>query len=154
VFEDTEAKGGFDEIWYLADIVGYGPEPCACIELLRQYKHISVAGNRDWAAIGKIDTSDFNLDAGQAYQWTAQQLTAEDVNYLQALAIELKRDDFTLVHGSPRQPLWEYLLSVNVARDNFGYFDTNFCLVVHSHVPLTFGQNKDGKCFVAKIFVQ
>ena len=150
VLEDIEAKGGFDEIWCLGDIVGYGPEPHACIALLRRYKHISVAGNHDWAAIGKIDTSAFNLDAAQACQWTAQQLTAEDVNYLQDLAIKLRRDDFTLVHGSPRQPIWEYLLSVNAARDNFGYFDTNFCLVAHSHVPLIFGQNKDGKCFAAK----
>ena len=56
VLEDIEAKGGFDEIWCLGDIVGYGPEPHACIEHLRRYKHISVAGNHDWAAIGKIDT--------------------------------------------------------------------------------------------------
>ncbi len=151
VLKDIEAKGGFNEIWCLGDIVGYGPEPHACIELLQQYKHICVAGNHDWAAVGKIDTSNFNPDAARACQWTAQQLTAEDANYLQNLAIKLTRGDFTLVHGSPRQPIWEYLLSVDDARDNFSYFDTNFCLVAHSHVPLIFGQDKGGKYFTAKI---
>lgn len=63
VLEDLEAKGGFDEIWCLGDIVGYGPEPHACIELLLSQNYICVAGNHDWAAIGKIDTLDFNPDA-------------------------------------------------------------------------------------------
>jgi len=151
VLENIEAGGGFDEIWCLGDVVGYGPEPHACIELLRCYNHICVAGNHDWAAIGKIDISDFNPDAAEACRWTAQQLTAEDVNYLRDLPLTLKRDDFTLVHGSPRRPVWEYLLSVDRARDNFTHFDTKFCLVGHSHVPLIFWQDKTGNCFGAKI---
>lgn len=150
VIADVKTRGGFDEIWCLGDVVGYGPEPHACIEILRQHKHICVAGNHDLAAIGKIDTSDFSPDAVRADQWTTQQLTTSDVNYLQNLPVKLTKGDFTLVHGSPRHPAWEYLLSVESARDSFIYFDTKFCLVGHSHVPLVFQENKNGTCFMAK----
>ncbi len=83
--DDMEPRGRNDEIWCLGDVVGYGPEPHACIELLRRYNHIYVAGNHDWAAIGKIDISDFNLDAARACQWTPKQLSKDDVAYLQNL---------------------------------------------------------------------
>jgi len=151
VLADIKTRGGFDEIWCLGDVVGYGPEPHACIKILQQYKHICVAGNHDWAAIGKIDTSNFNPDAARANQWTARQLTTTDLSYLQNLPVKLTQGDFTLVHGSPRQPIWEYLLSIEGARDSFSYFDTNFCLVGHSHMPLIFRENKDGTCFIAKV---
>ena len=62
VLEDIESRGGVEEIWCLGDVVGYGPDPCQCIELLRQYKHICVAGNHDWAAIGKLDTFQKAID--------------------------------------------------------------------------------------------
>ncbi len=151
VLDDVEARGGFDEIWCLGDIVGYGPEPHACIELLQRYKHTCVAGNHDWAAAGKINISDFNPDAARACQWTAKQLTEEDMKYLQNLPDKLVRGGFTLVHGSPRQPIWEYLLSVGDAYASFDYFDTKFCFIGHSHVPLIFWQDKKGNCFGARI---
>lgn len=138
VLQDIDSRGGFDKIWCLGDVVGYGPEPRECIDLLRQYDHLCVAGNHDWAAISKIDTSDFNPDAAQACHWTGQQLTKEDIEFLQNLPLRHCHDDFTLVHGSPREPIWEYLLSLEVAKDNFAYFETDFCLVGHSHVPLVF----------------
>lgn len=140
VLEDVRAHGGFDEVWCLGDIVGYGPDPHQCIELLRGLRHICVAGNHDWAAIGKIDTSDFNPVAAQACHWTAKQLTAEEIEYLQSLPLTLTRDDFTLAHGSPREPIWEYLLSLELAKENLKHFTTRYCLVGHSHVPLVFEQ--------------
>jgi len=155
VLQDIESKGGTDEIWCLGDVVGYGPEPHACIELLRQYKHICVAGNHDWAAIGKIDISDFNPYAAQAILWTRQQLGAGDVDYLQGLPQKIIRGDFTLVHGSPRHPIWEYLdpgwLSTKDVEDNFNRFDTKFCLVGHSHKPIVFQQDSSKDYSVAKI---
>ena len=138
VLRDVDIRGGFDKIWCLGDVVGYGPDPHECIELLRQYEHVCVAGNHDWAAIGKMDTSDFNTVAAQACHWTSQQLTEEDVDYLKSLPLSIGQGDFTLVHGSPREPLWEYVLSIEVAKVNFGHFETAFCFVGHSHVPLIF----------------
>jgi len=146
VLVDIERRGEAEEVWCLGDIVGYGPDPHQCIELLRQTNHVCVAGNHDWAAIGKIDTSEFNPDAAAACRWTAQQLTPEDIQYLKQLPLVIQKDDFTLVHGSPRDPIWEYLLSISIARENFAYFKSRFCLVGHSHVPLVFKYSGTGAC--------
>jgi predicted phosphodiesterase len=146
VLEAIKREGGVEELWCLGDIVGYGPDPHECIELLRQYKHVCVAGNHDWAAIGKIDTSDFNPAAAAAAHWTTGQLTPQDVDYLRDLPLTIEKDDFTLAHGSPREPIWEYLLSVSSARENFVHFNTKFCLVGHSHMPLIFQQTETSGC--------
>lgn len=138
VLNDAEGRGGFDKIWCLGDVVGYGPDPHDCIERLRQFESVCIAGNHDWAAIGKMDTSEFNPVAAAAAHWTAEQLTAEDKDYLQKLPLTLHENGFTLAHGSPREPIWEYLLSTEAAQDNFTYFETAYCLVGHSHVPLIF----------------
>lgn len=145
VLEDIERQGGAKKIWCLGDIVGYGPDPHQCLELLRQTNHTGVAGNHDWAAIGKIDTSDFNPDAVIACRWTATRLTQEDKDYLAALPLTVEEDEFTLAHGSPREPLKEYLISIGAASVNFNFFKTQFCLVGHSHLPLVF-INDDGVC--------
>jgi len=146
VLDDIKRKERVEEIWCLGDIVGYGPDPHQCLELLRQYNHVCVAGNHDWAAIGKLDTSNFNPDAAAACRWTAQQLTPEDVNYLESLPLVIQKGDFTLVHGSPREPIWEYLLSTSSAKENFAYFQSPFCLVGHSHMPLVFKYGDDNVC--------
>lgn len=138
VLLDIAEKGGVEELWCLGDVVGYGPDPSACIALLRNRPHLCVAGNHDWAAIGKVDISDFNPDAAQACRWTGEQLSAEDVKYLESLPLTLTRRDFTIAHGSPRDPIWEYVLSEKSARDNFRSFETMYCLIGHSHVPLVF----------------
>ncbi len=138
VLRHADGRGGFDKIWCLGDVVGYGPDPHECIERLRQFKPVCIAGNHDWAAIGKMDTSEFNPVAAIAAQWTAEQLTAEDKDYLLGLPLTLQENGFTLVHGSPREPIWEYLLSSEAAQENFSYFETAHCLVGHSHVPLVF----------------
>ncbi len=146
VLDDIEHLGGVERVWCLGDVVGYGPDPHECIELLRQTNHVCVAGNHDWAAIGKIDTAEFNPDAAAACHWTAQQLDSADVEYLGNLPLVIQEGDFTLVHGSPREPIWEYLISTSLAKENFAYFKSQFCLVGHSHVPLVFCYDEDGAC--------
>lgn len=146
VLDDIKRRGGVETVWCLGDVVGYGPDPHQCIALLRQYNHVCVAGNHDWAAIGKLSLSEFNPDAAVACRWTAQQLSPEDVDYLENLPTVIEKDDFTLVHGSPREPIWEYLLSVSSARENFAYFQSQFCLVGHSHAPLVFRLSETGAC--------
>lgn len=143
VLQDAERRGGFEVIWCLGDMVGYGPDPGKCIQLLREQRHVCVAGNHDLAAVGKIDTSSFNPEAAAACRWTSGQLNAEDVSYLSDLPLTLKQGDFTLVHGSPREPVWEYVLSTELARLNFRHFDTRHCLVGHSHSPLFFELDQD-----------
>jgi len=146
VLDDIEGRGGVSEVRCLGDIVGYGPEPRECIALLRQTTNVCVAGNHDWAAISKIDTSDFNPAAAAANLWTAQQLSADDIEYLSSLPLVIEMDDFTLVHGSPREPIWEYVVSVDTAQQNLAYFRTQYCLVGHSHQPAVFTCDETGAC--------
>lgn len=146
VLDDLQQKGGAEEIWCLGDIVGYGPDPHECISLLRRHRHVCVAGNHDWAAIGKMDTSAFNPEAAAACHWTAERLTKEDVEYLNKLPLTLRQGDFTLVHGSPREPIWEYVFTIQSAKANFGHFDSPFCLTGHSHSPLLFELDRNGTC--------
>ena len=146
VLDDIKGRGGVEEVWCLGDVVGYGPNPHQCLELLRQQKHVCVAGNHDWAAVGKIDTAEFNPDAATACRWTAQQLSPEDVEYLENRPLVIQKEGFTLVHGSPREPMWEYLISLSIANQNFAYFQSQFCLVGHSHVPLVFRVSETDVC--------
>ena len=147
VLVDIERQGDVDELWCLGDVVGYGPDPHECIALLNKTNHVCVAGNHDLAAIEKLDTSEFNPDAALACRWTAKKLTAEDRRYLSNLPLIINKGDFTLVHGSPREPVWEYLLSISSAEENFNHFKTKFCLIGHSHVPLMFKKGKKEASF-------
>ena len=144
VLDDIKGWGGVDKVWCLGDIVGYGPDPHECIEALRQIDHICVAGNHDLASIGKIGTDEFNPDAAESCRWTAKQLTSGDIAYLEKLPMVIEEADFTLVHGSPRDPVWEYLLTTSQAKENFALFKTQGCLVGHSHVPLMFSCDENG----------
>jgi len=138
VLEDIERRGGVDEVWCLGDIVGYGPDPHECIAELRRMKHVSVMGNHDGAVVGKVDISFFNRDASAAIRWTASQLTQDDYVYLSQLPLSIEREGFTLVHGSPREPLREYLHSTRSADQNLPYLHTMYCLVGHTHSPAVF----------------
>ena len=146
VLDDIGEKGDIEEIWCLGDIAGYGPDPHRCIEILSQCKHVCIAGNHDMAAIGKADTTYFNPLAVAAINWTAAQLTEDDIRYLDGLPLTLQQGDFTLVHGSPMEPLWEYIISTGIALRNFTYIETPYCLVGHSHVPMAFMKDKDTGC--------
>ncbi len=137
--------GQFDRIWCLGDVVGYGPEPNACIETLREHDLICIAGNHDWAVLDKLDLEEFNPDARAAAEWTRQQLTLTSVDWLHALPerIPTQAEKFTLVHGSPRYPIWEYVMTPAVARINFDFFDTRICLMGHTHVPVLYRHRLD-----------
>jgi predicted phosphodiesterase len=130
----------FDRIWCLGDVVGYGPEPNDCINRLRSFDLLCLAGNHDWAALGKLDLEEFNPDARRAAIWTQEQLTVESLEWLGALPerVPTQAAQFTLVHGSPRYPIWEYVLTPVVARTNFDFFDTPICLMGHTHVPVVY----------------
>ena len=135
VLSDAANRGGMDEVWSLGDVVGYGPDPVKCIALLNSYDYTCVAGNHDWAAIGKIDTTLFNPYAEAAAHWTRDQLSEKETSFLERLPTKVNKGGFTLVHGSPRDPIWEYFLSEAVALASLEHFDTPYCLVGHSHVP-------------------
>ncbi len=129
-----------DQIWFLGDLVGYGPNPNECIAKLRERTDVVIAGNHDWAAVGKIDLEDFSEAARISAQWTANQLTEEHREFLANLPEQLDIDECLLVHGSPYGPLWEYLTSEVLAERSFQHFSNRFCFVGHTHVPVIFIQ--------------
>ncbi len=129
-----------DQIWFLGDLVGYGPNPNECITMLRKRTDVIIAGNHDWAAVGKIDLEDFSTAARISAEWTAQQLTEEHRAFLTDLPERLEIGDCTLVHGSPYGPLWEYLTSEALAERSFQHFSSRLCFVGHTHVPVIFQQ--------------
>jgi predicted phosphodiesterase len=133
-----------DELWVLGDIVGYGPQPNEVIAALQQMGARSVMGNHDGAAIGTVDTADFNPDAAKAVGWTAQALDDNARGYLAALPEVRCEEALTAVHGSPRDPVWEYITSPAVAAANLNAFDTALCLFGHTHVPAVFSST-DGQ---------
>jgi diadenosine tetraphosphatase ApaH/serine/threonine PP2A family protein phosphatase len=140
--DEIAAKEPIDKIWFLGDLVGYGPDPNECIVRLRERTNIIIAGNHDWAAVGKIDLEEFSPAARISAEWTAEQLTEEHRAFLENLPERLDIGECTLVHGSPYGPLWEYLTREEqaLAERSFEYFTSRYCFVGHTHVPVIFQQ--------------
>ncbi|MGH2381237.1 MAG: metallophosphoesterase family protein [Candidatus Limnocylindria bacterium] len=127
-----------DQIWVLGDIVGYGPQPNEVIATLQEMGARSVLGNHDGAAIGTVDAAYFNPDARRAIEWTAGAIDGNTRAYLATLP-EVRRDgELTAVHGSPRDPIWEYITSSEIAATNFSSFETRLCLFGHTHLPVAY----------------
>ncbi len=134
----SEQRTTIDQIWCLGDIVGYGPQPSECVRTVSELCAIVIAGNHDWAAIGKLDLDEFTGVAANSAEWTGEQLTPKERIYLRQLPERERSGDVTLAHGSPLNPIWEYLTSPVGATPNFSAFGTTFCLVGHTHVPSIF----------------
>ncbi|MEK7777580.1 MAG: metallophosphoesterase family protein [Chloroflexota bacterium] len=126
---------GFQEVWCLGDVVGYGPDPGACVDLLQEQSPVTVAGNHDRAAVGLLGLDEFNPYAAEACRWTASKLSETQKTYLRGLPLVLTQGPFTLVHGSLRDPVWEYLLDAEAAQATLALLQTRRCLVAHSHIP-------------------
>lgn len=127
-----------DQVWVLGDTVGYGPQPNEVITTLQEMGARSVLGNHDGAAIGGVDPAYFNTDARAAIEWTATAIDANARSYLATLP-EVRRDgDVTAVHGSPRDPIWEYITSGGIAAANAAHFETRLCLFGHTHMPVAY----------------
>jgi diadenosine tetraphosphatase ApaH/serine/threonine PP2A family protein phosphatase len=138
VLRDTERTGAIDAVWSLGDCVGYGPQPGECIARLRGFEAAMVAGNHERAATGAIGTEDFNPAAAAAAQWTKARLTPDERAFLDELpeVIAPISEDFTLVHGTLRWPIWEYLYESEAALGHLALQQTPFGLVGHTHVPM------------------
>jgi diadenosine tetraphosphatase ApaH/serine/threonine PP2A family protein phosphatase len=132
--------GAVDETWCLGDMVGYGPDPNAVVEEIRDIPNLTcILGNHDMAAIGKIPLEAFNGDARRALEYHEKVLSASNMDFLRALPHNLKvRGEVSLVHGSPRDSVWEYILNTLSARLNFDHFTTPWCFVGHSHLQCMF----------------
>jgi predicted phosphodiesterase len=137
-----EAAGEVDAVWHLGDVVGYGPDPDAVVERLAAIGAHGVRGNHDAAAVGELDVAEFNADARRAIEWTSRTITTMTADWLRALEPTRVEGDVTLVHGSPRDPTWEYILGRESIGANLDALTTPYGLHGHTHVPIAYARTK------------
>lgn len=133
-----------DAVWHLGDVVGYGPDPDAVIDHLRRVDAVGVRGNHDAAALGGPEIDWFNPDARAAMEWTRTRLSARSRTWLADLPERRVDGDWTLVHGSVRDPLWEYVTSRSAASASLEQLTTRVGLHGHTHVPIAWAARDDG----------
>jgi diadenosine tetraphosphatase ApaH/serine/threonine PP2A family protein phosphatase len=139
--------GSYDALWCLGDTIGYGPAPNECVAAIIEHSTVAIGGNHDLACLGKVDLTDFNPDARSANIWNGNQLTAANRAWMEQLPAQRDIDEhFMIAHGSPREPVWEYLLMPDQAIDNFDLFSQQLCFIGHSHVQLGFRLTPQGRC--------
>lgn len=136
---DAEAP---DELWCLGDLVGYGPQPNRCCELVAGRADVCLIGNHDLGVLGRIDLEDFSPDAAASARWTAEVLEDEPRRFLESLSPSAVLDRAELFHASPRDPVWEYVLAPEVAYLSLEATEKPLVLVGHSHIALRFGADE------------
>jgi predicted phosphodiesterase len=148
VLADSE-KQKADEIICLGDIVGYGANPNECVKIVREKSSTILLGNHDAAAVNLLATHHFNSHAKIAIEWTAGALNNESRSFLLSLPLTVTRDGLTLVHATPYEPnMWYYITSLEEAAFNFQYFETDACLVGHTHIPILIVLDKQKEVYV------
>jgi diadenosine tetraphosphatase ApaH/serine/threonine PP2A family protein phosphatase len=138
VLEEVDATSP-DAIWCLGDVVGYGPSPNECCALLEKRADICLVGNHDLVVLGKLDVTDFNGDAATAALWAREQLNESSREFLARLAPSAEAEGVQLFHASPRDPVWDYVLSAEAAYASLQLSHAPIVLVGHSHVALGIG---------------
>ena len=139
VLEAIEAST-CEEMWCLGDLVGYGAEPDACVELSRRHAAICLAGNHDLGVVGALPLEQFSRGAALAARWTQETISAETRSYLEAREPQNLEEAVGLYHASPRDPIWEYVLSPLQAELCLDVQSHKVCFVGHSHVALSFSR--------------
>ena len=144
VFEFLQSNP-VDKIVSCGDLVGYGPDPKQCINKLRALNNFSsVMGNHDAAVINKIDISNFNNDAKEAITINKNMLTKDELDYLNSLKTSVSENNLLFVHGSPRDPINEYLFLVEKFNQAMSFFKEKICFVGHTHQPIIFELDSKG----------
>lgn len=131
-------EAGVDQIWCLGDMVGYGAEPDACTALVRERCSTCLAGNHDLALLGALDISTFSETAAAAIEWTRGEVNEETLDFLGTLGPAASQNGVGLFHASPRDPIWEYVLSTEQAEAGFEAQEERVGLIGHSHIALFF----------------
>ena len=138
---DAVAASDASELWCLGDLVGYGAEPDACVELAREHAAVCLAGNHDLAVTGELPLGEFSTGASLAVQWTKDVIGAEHLAFLKSLRPQGAEGSVGLYHASPRDPVWEYVLSALLAELCLDAQPHRICLIGHSHVALSFARH-------------
>jgi diadenosine tetraphosphatase ApaH/serine/threonine PP2A family protein phosphatase len=147
VLADTRAAK-VDAVWCLGDLVGYGAQPDECVELAREACDVCLAGNHDLVVTGALDMTDFSAGAAAAATWTRENIADSSREFLDGLEPLDPEQVVALYHGSPRDPVWEYVLSSFQAEACFELMERRVGAVGHSHVALYFHDGGPGGVIV------
>ena len=129
---------GVEEVWCLGDMVGYGADPDACTDLVRERCQACLVGNHDLAVLGALDIATFSESAATAVEWTRENVSERTLEFLASLDPAGSREGVGLFHASPRDPVWEYVLSTDQADAGFDALEERVGLIGHSHISLFF----------------
>jgi predicted phosphodiesterase len=140
---EAVAASDASEVWCLGDLVGYGAEPDACVELAREHAAVCLSGNHDLAVTGELALDEFSRGAAVAAQWTKEVIAPENLDFLKSLRPQGEESAIGLYHASPRDPVWEYVLSALLAELCMDEQATRIGLIGHSHVALSFVRQDD-----------
>jgi diadenosine tetraphosphatase ApaH/serine/threonine PP2A family protein phosphatase len=132
-----------DAIWCLGDTVGYGPHPNECCAVVEARADVCLVGNHDLAVLGRIDLALFADEAGVAARWTQGELKPHARAFLEQLEPAGRADGVELFHGSPTDPVWDYVLTGEAALEALELTTAPIVLVGHSHVALQIGLAAD-----------
>jgi diadenosine tetraphosphatase ApaH/serine/threonine PP2A family protein phosphatase len=127
-----------DQVWCLGDLVGYGADPDACVALARERFSLCLVGNHDLALLGTLDISTFSEAAAAAVAWSREQVSEETLEFLATLEPTASQNGVGLSHASPRDPVWEYVLSTDQAEAGLDAQEERVGLIGHSHIALFF----------------
>jgi len=121
----------------LGDVVGYGPNPNECVDLVRKTADLAILGNHDSVALGWEASESFNFYARRAIEWTREVLTPQSQDYLKGLRYLEAENDLCFVHASPHSPAdWYYITDLEDAADSFSFFRERICFIGHTHFPV------------------
>lgn len=137
---DEIGESECEEMWCLGDLVGYGADPDVCVELARRHAALCLAGNHDLGVIGALPLEQFSRGAALAAQWTQDTITSATREFLESLEPAMPDQVVGLYHASPRDPIWEYVLSPLQAELCMDVQERRVCLIGHSHVALSFSR--------------
>ncbi len=147
-----QSAGEVDATWCLGDLVGYGPDPNECVDRIRALPHLTcILGNHDAAVTSNKNIEKFNDEAEKSIHFTVERLSADNLKFLKRLREKYVNQAVTLTHGSPRNPIWEYLVEPFVAMMNFSYFNTPLAFIGHSHLPISFTMDASGEKIIRTI---
>jgi predicted phosphodiesterase len=141
---DDIANAGVDQTWCLGDLVGYGAQPDECVALAQQACDVCLVGNHDLVVLKKLDVSTFSFNAALAAQWTQENIGSEALDFMGGLEPANTEQELGLFHASPRDPVWEYVLSTLQADACIDAMDARVGAIGHSHVALFFTRDDDG----------
>jgi len=140
-----------DELYFLGDAVGYGPEPDECVKLIKDISKINLMGNHDFAALGLMETDYFNQYAAESMGWTKNSISKKTIAIMSDFQLTHQLENILLVHASPNEPgLWHYILDVEDAKESFENFTQQICLVGHTHRPYIVSIDDEGDFRLSK----